>query len=531
MPPFDLILHNARVFADAAGVGILPGADADSIAIRAGRIAAIGQYAAIAAGIGPATAVIDCGGRTIIPGLADAHLHLFAAAARTAQVDCRPAAAPTADAVIAALRAALSSGDASSPGNSGWVRGYGYDDSPAGLGRHLTRHDLDAVSLTRPVRVDHRSGHAAALNTAALFAMGIGIGIASGAPDPPGGVVVRDASGHPTGLLLEPAAWTWPAPPARTGGASDYPAGMGQLGRRLLTYGITAVTDAGAGNGIAKWHGLAAAIAAGVLPLRVTMLAGWGQLPELRRAGWRYGDTTAGGMLTLGHAKIMLTASGGALHPDPERLTEMVRQAHQSGYPAAIHAVEQDAVVAAALSLSAVPPPAESGHRPAPQHRPQRHHRIEHCAECPPDVAELVRQSGAMAVVNPAWLHYDGERYARTVAPELLPHLHPAGALYADGIPLAFGSDAPVVAPNPWSSIAAAATRQSHGGIDLGGTPMPSVSAALSLHAGGRRIAVGQPADLAVVAPHPLAMPTAELPAVRAAATIIAGRVVWRDGV
>ena len=513
MPPFDLILRNARVLANA-----------DAVAIRAGRIAAVGRYTAIAAGVGvgPDTAVIDCGGRTIIPGLVDAHLHLFAAAARAAQVDCRPAAAPSADAVIAALRGALASGG---PGNSGWVRGYGYDDSPAGLGRHLTRHDLDAVSPTRPVRVDHRSGHAAALNTAALDAMGIGVAAGADAPNPPGGVVVRDAAGHPTGLLLEPAAWTWPAPPSAMGGAADYPAGMGELGRRLLSYGITAVTDAGAGNGIRKWRGLASAIAAGTLPLRVTMLAGWGQLPELRAAGRSYGDTAAGGMLTLGHAKIMLTASGGALHPHPERLTEMVRQAQQAGYPAAIHAVEQDAVVAAAMSLSAVPPPAGSRHRPA------LHHRIEHCAECPPDVAALVRQSGAMAVVNPAWLHYDGARYARTVAPELLPHLHPTGALYADGIPLAFGSDAPVVAPNPWASIAAAITRQSHNGIDLGGTPMPSVSAALDIHAGGRRITVGQPADLAVVSPNPLTIPPAELPSVRAAATIIAGRVVWRDGV
>ena len=506
MPAFDLILHNAGVLASAD-------VDADAVAIRAARIAAVGRHSAIAAGVGPATMLIDCGGRTIIPGLADAHLHLFAAAARATQVDCRPAAAPTADAVIAALRAALSSG------NSGWVRGYGYDDPPAGLGRHLTRHDLDAVSLTRPVRVDHRSGHAAVLNTAALDTMGIGIGIAAGAPDPPGGVVVRDAAGLPTGLLLEPAAWDWPAPPARTGVASDYPAGLGELGRRLLGCGITAVTDAGAGNGIAKWYGLASAIAAGALPLRVTMMAGWGQLPELRRAGLRYGDTAAGGMLTLGHAKIMLTASAGALHPHPEWLTDMVRQAQHAGYPAAIHAVEQDAVVAAALSLSAVPPPAGS------------RNRIEHCAECPPDVAELVRQSGAMAVVNPAWLHYDGERYARTVAPALLPHLHPAGALYDADIPLSFGSDAPVVEANPWASIAAAVTRQSHGGIDLGGTPMPSVSAALALHAGGRRIAVGQPADLAVVAPNPLALPTGDLPDVRAAATIIAGRVVWRDGV
>ena len=501
MPAFGLMLRNARIFAAAGGSVVLP--DADAVAVRAGRIAAVGRYREIAGGVGPDTAAIDCDGRIVIPGLVDDHVHIFAAAARDTQVDCRHSIAPDVAGVIAALRAALPMSGA------GWVRGYGYDDSPAGLGRHLERRDLDAVSLTRPVRVDHRSGHAAVVNSAGLDAMGIGAGSA----DPPGGVIVRDAAGHPTGLLLEPAAWAWPTRPAAAGAGPDYPDGLPGLGRRLLGYGITAVTDAGAGNGIAKWRALAAAVRDGALPLRITMMAGWGKLPELQAAGLAYGDTAAGGMLALGHAKIMLTASGGALHPDPERLTEMVRQARHAGYPAAIHAVEQDAVVAAALSLSGIPPPAGS------------RHRIEHCAECPPDVAELVQQSGAQVVGNPAFLHYDGERYARTVTPELLPHLYPVGALYAMGVPVAFGSDAPVVEPNPWAGIAAAVTRQSADGIALGGVAIPSVVDALWLHAGGRGIGVGQPADLAVAN-----MPAVEeLAATRAALTIVKGRLAWRD--
>ena len=499
MPAFSLMLRNARIFA-AGGSPVLP--DADAVAVRAGRIAAVGRYREIAGGVGPDTAVIDCGGRIVMPGLVDDHCHIFATAARDTQVDCRHSVAPDVAAVIAALRAALPSG-------VGWVRGYGYDDSPAGLGRHLERRDLDAVSLTRPVRVDHRSGHAAVVNSAGLAAMGIGAGSA----DPPGGVIVRDAAGHPTGLLLEPAAWAWPMRPADAGAGPDYPDGLFDLGRCLLRYGITAVTDAGAGNGIAKWRALAAAVRDGALPLRITMMVGWGKLPELQAAGLAYGDTAAGGMLALGHAKIMLTASGGALHPDPERLDEMVRQACHAGYPAAIHAVEQDAVVAAALALSGIPPPAGS------------RHRIEHCAECPPDVAALVRQSGAQVVGNPAFLHYDGERYARTVAPELLPHLHPMGALYAMGVPVAFGSDAPVVEPNPWAGIAAAVTRQSADGIALGGVAISSAATALRLHAGGGRIGVGEPADLAVVE-----MPAVEeLSAARAALTIVNGRLAWQD--
>lgn len=507
---FDLILRNARIF-DAAGSLASP---PDAVAVGAGRIAAVGRFAELSGGVGPATAVIDCGGRTVIPGLVDDHCHIFATAARGTQVDCRHSAAANVAAVIAALRAALSSGGGE------WVRGYGYDDSPAGLGRHLNRRDLDAVSRTRPVRVDHRSGHAVVLNSAGLAAMGIGAGSA----DPPGGVSVRDAAGHPDGLLLEPAAWVWPTRPAAADAGPNYPDGLSKLGRRLLRYGITAVTDAGAGNGIAKWRALDAAARDGALPLRITMMAGWNQIPELQAAGLAYGDTAGGGMLTLGHAKIMLTASGGALRPDPERLAEMVRQAHNAGYPAAIHAVEQDAVVAAALAIM------DAGRNDgtiSQSNAPQAgfRDRIEHCAECPPEVAELVRQSGAQVVGNPAFLHYDGERYARTVESALLPHLHPMGALYAMGVPVAFGSDAPVVEPNPWAGMAAAATRKSADGIALGGAAMPSVRVALGRHAGGRRIGVGQPADLAVVA-----LPTVdELPAARAALTIVNGCLAWVD--
>ena len=87
MPVFSLMLRNARIFAAAGGSAVLP--DADAVAVRAGRIAAVGRYREIAGGVGPDTAAIDCGGRTVMPGLVDDHVHIFAAAARDTQVDCR----------------------------------------------------------------------------------------------------------------------------------------------------------------------------------------------------------------------------------------------------------------------------------------------------------------------------------------------------------------------------------------------------------------------------------------------------------
>ena len=196
----------------------------------------------------------------------------------------------------------------------------------------------------------------------------------------------------------------------------------------------------------------------------------------------------------------------------------MVSDAHSSGFPVAIHAVERDAVVAAAIAITDNPSPVGRD-------------RIEHCGECPPDVAELVASCGALVVPNTGFLHYDGERYIATVPESLLPHLYPAGALDALGVPLAMGSDAPVVEPNPWAAMAAAVSRRTAAGNRLGGTGLASVAAALDQHTGGNRISAGSRADLTVVEPNPFDTATAELPRVQAALTLVAGRVVWRSGI
>ena len=358
----DLILGNGVVHGSAGG---------DTVAIAGGIIAAVGDGVEVMRLARSDTEVIDCGGRAIVPGIVDAHCHLFATAATLGRVDCRPSNAPTIRAVVDALRA-------SDPNTDGWIRGHGYDDSPLGLGRHLDRGDLDAVSLEAPVKVDHRSGHASVLNSAGLRA----VGISKNTPDPPGGVIARDDRGEPTGLLLEMATWLRERIAER---GDDELAGsrnaLRELGQRLLAYGITAVTDAGPDNGPERWRAFAGAVEAGVFPQRVTMMAGHPRLAEMRDAGLQYRDTAGGGLLSLGHAKIMLTMSSGRLHPHPDELSEMVAMAHRMSFPVAIHAVEQDAVVTAALTLIDHPPPVGQD-------------RIEHCGECPPDVTELVAAIG-----------------------------------------------------------------------------------------------------------------------------------------
>ena len=473
---------------------------ANGVIIKVGTNDEVMRYA------GPVSEVIDCGGRALIPGIVDDHCHLFATAARRSAVDCRPSATPTVDAVVTSLKSSRVRSD-------GWVRGYGYDDSPLGLGRHLTRHDLGAVSLQRPVRVEHRSGHACVLNSAGLDAVGIN----RDTPDPTGGTIVRDADGEPTGLLLDMDDWLRRRVDTKTDDTELRTAIRGLIGD-LLQYGITEATDAGADNGIDRWRAFESFVADGVIPLRVTMMVGAGRLEEIHRAGLKYGDVDESGFLTLGPAKIMLTVSSGSLHPDFETLSEVVRQAHSDGFPVAIHAVEREAVIASALALA--DHPSTVGHD-----------RIEHCGECPPDVAGLVSASGAHVVLNTGFLHYEGERYLHAVHEALVPHLYPAGALALLGVRVSLGSDAPVVEPNPWAAMAAAVGRCTAQGNRLGGVGLPSVSEALQMHTGGRRIAPGAPADLAVVEPDPLATPLENLPEIRSVLTVVAGRMVWRDGI
>ena len=505
-PDADIVLINGRVLTTVG--------TPTALAVAGGKVMATGSDSDIQRLATKRTTILDCAGRAVIPGIVDAHCHVLASAAASLWVDCRPAAMQDISTIVEALRRAAALQD-------NWIRGYGYDDSPVGLGRHLNRYDLDRVSTVRTVRVEHRSGHACVLNSCGLAS----VGIDRQTPDPPEGAIVRGDDGEPTGLLLEMSGWLR----QRAGETEDPPPGamadaLRDFGNRMLAYGITGATDAGPNNGLDRWRYFEVVTGDGTLPLRLTMMAGWDHLEEMRRAGLGYGATSNAGRLAVGHAKIMLTASTGPLHPHPDQLARMVAHAHELGFPVAIHAVERDAVVATALAINETP-------QVITHDGSQLLDRIEHCGECPPDVLELVAQSDAMVVANPGFLHYDGERYRRTVDADLLPHLYPVGALVSRGVPVALGSDAPIIEPNPWASIAASVTRQSASGVHIGGVGVTSVAEALDLHSGKRRIAPGMPADLAVVEPNPLAISAADLPSVRAVATIVGGRMVWRHGI
>lgn len=430
---------------------------ASAVAVRGGVITWVGREEESGRKPRRAERVVDCEGRTLVPGFVDAHMHLLAYAASLRDVDCGPDAVRS----IGNIRRAIAERALHAPDGS-WIVGRGYDDSALLERRHPTRRDLDAAT-SHPVRLVHNTGHACVLNSAALALVGIG----ADTPDPVEGVIERDDSGEPTGLLLEMEAYLDGRIPRRPRG--EFEAGVREAGERLTGMGVTSVVDATPSNSVERWETFKMLRAGGVPLPRITMMAGYDHLDGFveEGMGFGYGDNS----LRLGHAKIVVTATTGALHPQPEELTAMVVRAHAAGFPVAVHAVESEAVAAAARAI-------EEARRERPIAFADR---IEHCSECPPEVLRLVRRAGVAVCTQPAFLHYRGDRYLAEVPENVQPWLYAMRSLLDAGVSVAAGSDAPVVDPDPMVGVGAAVTRRSRGGRRVSAgqavTPMEALRA------------------------------------------------------
>ena len=185
--------------------------------------------------------------------------------------------------------------------------------------------------------------------------------------------------------------------------------------------GVTSVVDATPSNSVERWETFKTLRAGGVPLPRVVMMAGYDHLDGFVEEGMGYGfgDDT----LRLGHVKIVVTATTGALHPQPEELSAMVARAHAAGFPVAIHAVESEAVAAAARAIAE-----------ARRERPIAFaDRIEHCSECPPEVLRLVRRAGVAVCTQPAFVHYRGDKYLAEVPEDMQPWLYAMRSLLGRG--------------------------------------------------------------------------------------------------
>ena len=487
---------------------------ADTVLVNDGRITWVGDQVQLSPSIIANATVVDCGGKTVVPGFIDAHCHILAYAASLEAVDCSRSSVSTIGDIIREIRHW-----ASVTPFGEWIRAAGYSEFELREKRHPTRQDLDLASRYHPVRLNHRSGHACVLNSLALDR----VGIASDFEEPEGSTVGRDlVTGEPNGLLLEMDSWLEDRIPPLD--EFRLRKAVGEAGRRFLSQGVTSVTDATASNSLERWSLLRRFRADGDFTPALYIMPGYRWLADLENSELSYGYSDE--LSTLGHSKLMLTFTSGRLAPDPETLRDLVAAAHSHGFPVAIHAVEADAVTAAAEALA------------ANRTRGLRD-RIEHASECPPDALEAMLKAQPVVATQPGFLRESGDRYLAELGDDAR-WLYRFKTLIDNGVVLAASSDAPVIAPNPLLGIHAAVTRHSNSGATVGPNEKLTVRQALTMHtrnaayAVGREketgtIAVGKRADLAVLSHDPTQLEPDALLRVTVTATIVNGEVVWAE--
>lgn len=447
------------------------------VLVDRGRVAAMGRDLDLPSG----TETVDGGGGALLPGLHDHHVHLLAMGAAARSVDLTQL--DRAD-IEAALRAA----DRRLPPGA-WIRAIGYHEASHGP---LDRWALDETVPGRPVRVQHATGAMWVLNSRGVDAARV--------EHAPAEQVERDADATVTGRLFAPDDWLSRYVPRE-------PPDLAGVGRELTRFGITGVTDATPYRDPDDLTHLRAAAGDDTVPQRVVVTGA----PDLDR-----GDVHP---LVVGPAKVVVPDHD---PPDIDALAGEIAVAHDQQLPVAIHCASRLALVLTVAALE------ETGSRPGD--------RIEHGAVVPPELFGRLLALGVTIVTQPGFVHARGDRYLEEVEPEDVPHLWRCGSLVEAGIPVGFGSDAPLGPADPWAIIRAAIERRTRSGRELGPGERLAAEQALARFltpwdaAGGprRRVEVGAAADLCLL--HlPLVAALAEPGADAVRLTIVDGCRTHRD--
>ncbi|MFH1651912.1 MAG: amidohydrolase [Chloroflexota bacterium] len=513
MPQAELVLKNVRVITMDHRRPY-----AVALAVRGDRVLMAGGVAEAASVTGPRTRVLDLGGGTVVPGFNDAHGHLFSFIRQLLGIDLSPEAVSS----IEDIKAAVLRKARQTPTGE-WLSGSGYNEYYLAERRCPNRWDLDPVSPEHPVILNHRGLHACVLNSRALALVGIGIST----PDPPGGLIERDiGTGEPTGVLYEILGYLRERvlPPLSTAQLDE---GVRRASEHFLARGITSFQDATVNNDYRRWEILRGFKTSGSLQSRVSMMFGAKALRRFEDAGMVTGRGDA--QLRLGGVKLMLGETTGALQPDRETLHGLALSCHRAGFQLAFHAIQESTVAAALGALEFV------GSR---GRLFGRRHRIEHCAECPPELLARLSKLPVAVVTQPPFIYYSGERYLATVPRAQQPWLYRVGSISRSGIPVAGSSDLPVVPADPLVGIYAAVTRATASGQKLLPEEALTVPEALALYTTKAAyvsfeedikgsLAPGMLADMAVLSADPTRVPPEAIKDIRVVMTIIGGKVVW----
>ena len=503
----------------------------EAVRIDGGRITHVGSLAGARA-LGDAH-VVDLDGRSILPGFVDAHTHPLM------HGQCASWADLTSAASIDEVVKLLGEHARTEARSIGPIRGFGYDHHRLAEGRHPTAVELDLVADNRTVTVMHVSGHGFSVNSHGLTEAGI----TATTPTPPGGVIDRDEDGRPLGRIFDAACDLLTGPEGvklgNHGPNLHLPDDPVDLARMLddaqeafLATGVTTVGDCQVTE--REMRAFLTARDAGRLKLRVVMYVLSSHVDSLEIDSWLGDDRLsvggvkhyADGALTGGSAYLPCGcgATHGHLYHGPGKLEDLLVASANAGRQTATHAQGPEAIQLVLDALSRTPL------------RPDLRHRIEHCGFPSADQLTEMCRLGVVPVPQPTQVHLYGEG-VRHDHPEVADGMYPSGQIAAAGLPVVLSSDAPVTRPDVMLSCWAAETRLTSAGRVLGDQNRITRAQSLTGYTMGgahalRRddlgsLAIGNPADLVLLANDPFTVTVDHLPDVAVLETWIDGHPRW----
>ncbi|MEJ7808534.1 MAG: amidohydrolase family protein [Telluria sp.] len=500
-----------------------------------GRIVAVGS-SALTKARAPQSKHVDMQGQTILPGLIDAHGHVFGLGEQLTQLNL------TGSASLADALAAAKAYGAANP-QLAWVRGRGWNQEIWKLGRFPTAAELDSAVSDRPVWLERVDGHASWANTRAMQLAGI----TKTTPDPVGGKIVRDAQGEATGLFIDAAQdLVTKFIPKQTDAEARLM--LERSLKELAAMGLTSVHDAGVNPAQDALYRQYAD--AGKLSVRVYGMIGdtGADFDKLATSGPL--TSYAGDMYALRAVKLYsdgaLGSRGAALlapysdEPKSHGLlfksgAEMVttmEKAMKRGYQVNVHAIGDAGnrqILDAYQKLIG---------QTASRHQ---RHRMEHAQVV--DVADIARfkSIGIIPSMQPTHATSDMNMAEKRVGAQRIKGAYAWRTFLKQGSRIACGSDFPVESPNPFFGIHAAVTRQDAAGLPAGGWyPNQAMTLTEALrcftldaaYAGHQEKSVGtlekgKWADFIVVDQDLFTMPAKDLHKVAVRQTWVAGRQVF----
>ena len=507
----------------------------EAVSVRNGKILRIGTNESIKETSGEKTRIVDLGGKVLLPGLIDSHMH--PGGSWGAYLVRGVACGPDFNSVEEMLDTIRKKVEKTEEGN--WILGYRMDDVK--MGRYPTLRELDDAAPDNPLYIQRRDGHNGVANSLALRKAGI----TRDTSDPHHGKIERNENGEPTGLLRQSAKdLVYHMMPPYS--FDEFYLGLQMVLDECIKLGLTSIHASMVSP--TEFKAMQALKREGKLGIRVAVhlsgrdegmvegaIAAGIETPfgdewlKITEAEWVFDTSTSGRTAAYYEPYVGEPHNTGILLYDQEDITERVWQTHRAGIRVGLDGVGDRGIDRALDAMEAA-----LKRQPRDDHR----HRIEHCCYVTPAIQERLLELDVIDASATGFLHDLGDAYQQNRGAEAMQYMWPHRSLIDKGIPAPGHSDASICDPNPWLGIYSMVTRKTSSGQVLyspeGVTPVEAIRAYSidGAYAAWEEdikgtIEVGKLADLVVLDRDPLSIKPDDLNKVKTLMTVIDGKIVY----